>query len=168
MWFSGGKFGVVINNTMMIGLGGYSLENSSPFEYSSIENENQNYLFETEIEYGGLVFEYTFFKESLVHIVVPVLIGTGDINIKQNVSLNKITAEFPEDFESTYSAEVENSSIGVFEPGVNLEVELASWIRFDIGASYRYVFGSNLSSLPQADHRVSGTSLDIGIKFGCF
>ena len=168
MWFSGGKFGLVINNTMMIGLGGYSLENSSPFEYTGIENKSQTYLFEMEMEYGGLVFEYTFFKESPVHVVIRVLIGVGDINIKQSVPLHKIATEFPDDFESTYSAKVENSKIGVFEPGVNLEVELLSWARFDIEASYRYVFGSDLSSLPNADRRISGTSLDLGIKFGCF
>ncbi len=60
VWFSGGTFGIVVNHQMRIGLGGYSLETKSMFDYVNPVEDNETYQFNNEIWYFGLAFEYVF------------------------------------------------------------------------------------------------------------
>jgi hypothetical protein len=168
VWFSGGTFGMVINHQMRIGLGGYSLESKSIFDYTNPEEDNKVYQFNTELGYFGLAFEYVFLPDAPVHITIPVLFAGGRTCIKQQVPLNQVTFPDPEEIESTYWATVERSNLAVFEPGINLEMDIFSWMSLDLGTSYRFVWGSHLNSLPNSDRILSGVSFHTGLIFQCF
>ena len=122
VWFSGGTFGMVINHQMRIGLGGYSLESKSIFEYMNPVEDNKVYQFNTELGYFGLALEYVFFPDAPVHITTPVLLAGGRAYIKQQVPLNQVTFPDPEEIETTYWATVERSNLAVIEPGINIEL----------------------------------------------
>jgi hypothetical protein len=168
VWFSGGTFGMVINHQMRIGLGGYSLESKSIFKYTNPEEYNKVYQFNTELGYFGLTFEYVFLPDAPVHITTPVLFAGGRAYIKQQVPLNQVTFPDPEGIESTYWATVERSNLAVIEPGINIEMEILSWMSLDLGTSYRFVLGSHLNSFPNSDRILSGVSFHTGLIFKCF
>jgi len=168
VWLSGGTFGIVINNQMRIGLGGYSLETKSMFEYQNHEDANQPYQFNTELGYFGLAFEYVFFPDAPVHITTPLLLAWGSATIKQEVPLNQVTFPDPQGIENTYWASVEKSNLAVIEPGINIELQILPWMSLDLGTSYRFVLGSELNSIPNSDQNLSGASFHTGLKFICF
>jgi hypothetical protein len=168
VWLSGGTFGMVIDHQMRIGLGGYSLKTKSMFEYQNSEDANQSYQFNTEMEYFGLAFEYVFFPDAPVHITTPILLAGGHAKIKQEISLNQVTFPDPQGIENTYWATVEKSNLAVIEPGINIELDILLWLSLDLGASYRFVLGSELNSIPNADRNLSGASFHTGLKFDCF
>ena len=103
-----------------------------------------------------------------MHITTPVLLAGGSAKIKQEVPLNQVTFPDPQGIEDTYWASVEKSILGVIEPGINIELEILPWMSLDIGTSYRFVLGSELNTIPNADRILSGASFHTGLKFSCF
>jgi hypothetical protein len=166
--FSGGSFGIVIKQRTRIGLGGYSLGGKNLFEYSNSGENNEVYHLNNEIQYFGLTFEYVFLPDAPVHITIPVLLAGGSTTIKEEVPLNQLSFPGSNGIERTYWATVEKSNLSVFEPGINIELEMLSWMKLHLGASYRFVFNSELNSMPNSASNLSGSSLQIGIKFTCF
>jgi len=166
--FSGGSFGIVIKQRTRIGLGGYSLIGKNIFEYSNSVENNKLYHLNNEIQYFGLTFEYVFLADAPVQITIPVLLAGGSATIKQEIPLNQLSFPGSNGIERTYWATVEKSNLSVFEPGINIELEMLSWMKLDLGASYRFVLNSELNSMPNSARNLSGPSLQIGIKFTCF
>jgi hypothetical protein len=41
-------------------------------------------------------------------------------------------------------------------------------MNLDLGASYRFVMGSELNTIPNSDRKFSGASFHLGLKFCCF
>jgi hypothetical protein len=101
VWFSGGTFGIVVNHQMRIGLGGYSLETKSMFDYVNPVEDDETYQFNNEIWYFGLAFEYVFFPDAPLHITTPLLLAWGSATIKQEVPLNQVTFPDPQGVENT-------------------------------------------------------------------
>jgi hypothetical protein len=166
--FYGGAFGIVLNQHNKIGLGGYSNGNKMVFEYMDPTESNKAYKLYNEIEYFGLFYEYILLPSSKVHITIPVLLAGGSATIKQEVPLNPLS--FPDSYrvERTYRATVEKNSFAVFEPGINFELKLLSWMDLDLVASYRFVIGSELYSIPNSNQKFSGSSFHTGLRFYCF
>jgi hypothetical protein len=166
--FIGGTFGIILKNRTRIGLGGYSLTGKNMFEYQEPSGENTVYQLKNELNYFGPFFEFVFLPDSRVHITIPVQFGGGKTTIKQEVQLNQLSFPGPEEIERTYWATVEKCNLAVIEPGVNVELEILSWMKLDLGASYRFVMGSELNSIPHSNQEFSGTAFHIGLKFICF
>lgn len=164
--YSGLKFGFVKNHKFTVGLAGYGLTEKNTFNYT--DELTNIHKFQNNISYGGLIVEYTFFPDLPLHVSLPVLIGGGKIDIKENVELNQYEFVDSKNREESYWATVEKSKFCVFEVGVLLELDLLKWMRLGFGPSYRYVIGNNLNSLPNADSDLSGFSFDINLKIGCF
>jgi hypothetical protein len=166
--FYGGTFGIVLNQHSKIGLGGYSTGNKMMFEYQNPAEDNKAYQLNNEIEYFGLVYEYILLPDSKVHITIPVLLAGGIATIKQEVPLNPLSFPSSHGVERTYRATVEKNSLAVIEPGINLELKVFSWMSLDLGASYRFVLGSELYSIPNSNQKFSGSSFHTGLRFYCF
>jgi hypothetical protein len=163
--FLGGAFGIVIKQRTRIGLGGYSLTGKNMFEYQDPSGENIGYQLKNELNYFGPFFEFVFLPDALVHITIPVQLGGGKATIKQEVQLNQLSFPGPEEIERTYWATVEKCNLSVIEPGVNFELEILSWMKLDLGASYRFVLGSELNTIPNSARKFSGASFQFGLKF---
>jgi hypothetical protein len=166
--FFGGAFGIVIKQRTRIGLGGYSLRGKNMFEYQNPSGENIGYQLKNEFNYFGPFFEFVFLPDAPVHITIPVQLGGGKATIKQEVQLNQLSFPGSEEIERTYWATVEKSNLSVIEPGVNIEFEILSWMNLDLGASYRFVLGSELNTIPNSAWKFSGASFQFGLKFTCF
>ena len=90
------------------------------------------------------------------------------IYTRNPVLLNQLSFPGSEENERTYWATVEKCNLSVIEPGVNIELEMLSWMNLDLGASYRFVMGSELNTIPNSARKFSGASFQFGLKFTCF
>jgi len=164
----GGTFGIEIKQRTRIGLGGYSLGSKNMFEYLDPLGDNKEYQLNNESEYFGLFFEYVVIPNAPVQITIPVLLGGGKATIKQEVPLNQLSFPGSEGIEKTYWATVEKCNFSVIEPGMNVELGMLSWMNLDLGASYRFVMGSELNTIPNSDRKFSGASCHVGLKITFF
>ncbi|MDN5214529.1 hypothetical protein QQ020_20790 [Fulvivirgaceae bacterium BMA12] len=148
----GGHGGVILNNQFTLGLGGYGITTRSKFKSS--DNQDNLYL---GGGYGGLLIGYSIFAREIFHVHFPILFGGGGIDVL-------------EDEDNIFSNGFDNikDSTGFFilEPGVEIEINVASFFRLAIGGTYRFIEGSDLNDISQSD--LENWSTHISFKFGKF
>lgn len=150
-FFSGGRGGIILNGNFSIGGGGYDLIGSHELDIPLNGSTEKAKL---DFGYGGLFLEYINSTNRAFHFTINSLIGWG-------------TATYSKQFKSTdeyYDDEWDGCF--VLEPGVSLEMNLTKNMRMDIGASYRWVQGTNFTYIEDTD--LSGLSLNFTLKFGFF
>lgn len=98
---------------------------------------------------GGFA-EYTLFSKKVVHLSFPLYVGYGEVEMdNENGDTGLGEANFFQ-----------------IEPSALLEVNLHKYVRFNIGAGYRFVGQMNYRNLNQSD--ISGLTGYVGLKFGLF
>ena len=120
--FVGGQGGWIINHSFVLGGKGYGLVNIVDIEGS----EN----LELDFGCGGVLLEYIFSSNKLLHLGINTMIGAGGVRYAEKDYSNDLE-------ELDYNA----SSFFVLEPGVNIDLNHSSYFRIGDGATYRYVNG---------------------------
>lgn len=110
--------------------------------------------------YGGLLLEPIIFPKFPVHISVPVLIGAG--GIAYTSTFNPYPYEY-EDFDLFVE---DATGYFVFEPGLEIEINVVRFFRLAIGGYYRFTSNINLYDTPQ--DVLNGWSAGVTLKFGKF
>ncbi len=151
--FLGAYGGWMINHKFMIGLGGYGLVTRHRGFGVNPETNKQNLL---RMGYGGLVLEYTFAGNQVIHLTVNTLIGAGGIT---NGYATKTRGN--EDWHSLSS-----SAFFVAQPGVNIEANITKWFRLGAGGSYRLIAANRLDGISNSD--MSSPAVNLSFKFGEF
>ncbi|MFO8023276.1 MAG: hypothetical protein R6U65_12465 [Perlabentimonas sp.] len=152
-WLVGGRGGVVFNSAFVVGGGGYGIVNSPAFN-----NINGNDVVYLEGGYGGMFFEYILMPNKVVHLSFPVIIGAGGL-LYSDVPVSSSGANFEDRI-------IDNSAFFVFEPGVEVELNVVKFMRVAAGVSYRYANGLNLVDTPgNAFNSLTGS---VTFKFGKF
>ena len=154
--FLGGKLGFTFNEKFSIGMAGYGLVNNSNFPRLVSTNPDTYESTSIGFGYGGLNLEYTIFSNKVVHFTIPVVLGAGGVTLYEDNG-NWMNNEWNE---------IENSAAFVVEPGVTIELNLFKFFRVDLGASYRYVSGTELDYLTDED--LTDLSFNATFKFGFF
>lgn len=151
----GGRGGWIINHTFVLGGGGYGLVND-------IKSDNPPYLYQgtwyntyLNFGYGGVELEYIFQSDDLLHFSVYSLIGGGDISYR-----NEMFNDHGMNWDSN------NDAFFVFEPAINAELNVISFMRIDAGVSYRFIGGVNFDAIKNSD--LAGPSASLTFKFGTF
>ena len=106
---------------------------------------------EIEFGYGGLLVGYSFLANKPVHPGVSVLLGLG-------------TVTSPDSF-------FEDDNVWVITPTIEMEVNLARFMKASIGATYRFVGGISDSGAEQqgySNQDFSGPAGIISLRFGWF
>jgi hypothetical protein len=129
--FMGGEGGVILNNQLIIGGGGYSL----------ITNVDASSYFEPKLElnmdYGGVIFGYIDRSNQAIHYSIHTLIGGGEISWSNQNSW--LGFKGSNDNEDKFSKD----SYFVIEPGVNIEMRLYKNVEMDFGLNYLFAFDVN-------------------------
>ncbi len=109
--------------------------------------------------YGGFFIEPVFAPNFPVHLSFPLMVGAGGV---------AFTEEYSDDYWEYQSGRyvTEGSPFVIFEPGVELEVNLARYIRFTFGGSYR--FTTDIQMDAGREHLLNGFTISGGIKMGVF
>lgn len=152
-WWVGGRGGGIFNRVLVIGGGGYGLVNS-PFQ----PNVNGDGVY-TESGYGGMYLEAILWPHKLVHISIPVIIGGGAISYIHQRSITRTHYPLDENIFAT-------STFFVFEPGMDIELNVVRSFRLAIGASYRHTSPIALPGTPA--NALRGFTASITLKFGNF
>lgn len=145
--FVGGRGGWIIDGTVMIGGGGYSLANRGDFEDVTDDSGSPGSL---EMAYGGLELGYVVRPEGRVHLAVGLLIGGGGLTWSADETSNTDA----------------DDAFFVAEPEVDVVVHLASFMRAAVGVGYRLARGVELFDIGNAE--VSGPAAVLSLQFGSF
>ena len=153
----GGKVGFTFNDKFSIGLAGHGLTSHSNFDIPSLDPLSSAMTpVRIGMGYGGLSLEYTVFSDKVIHFTIPVVTGVAGVFLYEDKD---------EYFYDNFN-EIENTAAFVFEPGVNVEINLFKFFRMDLGVSYRLIKGTDLKYL--SDEDLSDLSFNVAFKFGFF
>ena len=152
----GARGGWMINNSLGIGAGVYGLVSDisvSVVDQDRSENKSDN----VDLIYGGAEISYMFSPDDDLHLTVNTLIGFG----KVSVNYAKID-NTNNDFNDFHGGDI----FFVAEPSFGLMANVSSFLRFDLGVSYRFASGVDDQSITFKD--VSGISGVLALRLGNF
>lgn len=155
----GGRAGWLIDHHVTIGLAGKAFMNSVFIDGYWPTSEGYNNGYYLVGGYGGLFVEPIIFPNFPVHLSVPILIGGGGL------ALNEETwHDYSIDY--NYYEPFDWDSYFVFEPGVEIELNVVKFFRVAFGASYRLTSNLHMAYVPK--DMMNGFSADVTLKFGKF
>jgi len=153
----GGQGGVLLNQHVSLGLGGYTSVTSIPFE-----GTNPTGTLRTEFGYTGISLGYNIAPKKLIHLHIPVLFAVGYVEVVQNsTDYPGVSPSVPNEIF------VENTTVFVIEPAANFEINIAKFMRFSAGISYRLVHNINLEN-PISNDDFTALSINTSLIFGNF
>jgi hypothetical protein len=157
-FFTGGRGGWLIDHVVFIGGGGYgqTVDIKAPAgAVAYFAEEANNSELKLSIEYGGLYLGYINDWEKLLHYSFNALIGSGKVSYRDTGWKGYREDHF-----------YRQDEIFVFEPGIDVELNITKRLRFTAGVSYLYVGGLKLYGLNESE--ISGPGASCMIKFGAF
>jgi hypothetical protein len=166
--FIGGRGGWIVNSTFSLGGAGYFLVTShkaytSETSYTNWKGEtitlDTNYY--TRMGYGGIFMEYINSSDKVVHFTINTLIGAGWAG--NTLAFDKSWGSC-DDCDDNWLDD--GSAFFVFEPGIEVDINVTKFFRFGISGSYRFVSSLVLKNISNSD--LSGPSANIIFKFGSF
>ena len=143
--FVGGRGGWLIDQTFVLGGGGYGLV--TDVETGLVDDRDEPV--DLSLGYGGVQLEYLHDSWELVHFSLAMLIGGGGATL-----------------DDRRGDSLEDDGFFVLEPEVNMNLNVTEFFRIGVGAGYRWVNGVDLTGLDDSDlSAVAGT---LTFRFGGF
>lgn len=122
VFFSNVKGGFVFNEKWVVGVNvGQSLHEIPRYNDLTMTTEN------LEFTQGGLYLEYRLFPHKLVHVSIPISVGVLQTESEQDNFSPWGNYEDDREYTNFY-----------LEPGLNIELNVSKFIKFQVGASYRF------------------------------
>jgi hypothetical protein len=143
----GGRGGWLIDRRVTIGGGGYGLVTRIDAPPSATRPAGIDDL---RMAYGGLWLEYTFAPLEVLHVSVGSLVGGGTLAVTRRQAYDVL----------------DRDGFFALEPTTTVELNLASFVRVNVGVAYRWILGARMEGLPDSD--VSGFGLLAALKLGKF
>ena len=153
-WIVGGRAAWIIDHGFALGVGGFGLANDIPLDDQWVNDEKMSLI----VGYGGILLEPIFWAKAPVHLCMPILVAGGAVSMAPS-------SYWTEDYD--WGAEYyHNDIIFVFEPGLELELNLTKFMRLSGGVSYRVTSEIELPGMD--DDILNGLSSTFSLKFGKF
>jgi hypothetical protein len=151
-YLTGRKFMFVMNvrpqHTLNIGFSSYRTQ--SDFDVVNWDSALNVAAPQLETEYSGFELEYVNRSRRLVHFGGQLLVGSGEVKYtNSNILLER-----------------RKDSYFVMQPGINMHLNVTTWLRLNAGVYYRYASNVNLQGTSDAD--LSGFSAVAGFRIGAF
>ena len=163
----GGRAGWLIDHHFTLGIAGYGFSNN-------ISNKTyDNYVDNMSMAggYGGVFLEYIILPNHPVHVAIPILFGAGGATSYDGNIWDQHNWQH-------YNYYYDGAAFLVFEPGVELELNIIKFFRVAFGVKYRLTNGINLSYTYYQDgnyktvsvdpRAIDGFNYNISFKFGWF
>jgi hypothetical protein len=153
-------FGVVADNQLAIGFRAHGLtRGDDELFFDNAYNGEGAYM---EGGYAGLLIEPKLSGEQPFHLTFPLLFALGGASYTSRA----MYPEWDEDELEYHRKVLDTDAFLVFEPGVQMEVNVFRFMRFSVGASYRCTKGIELQSVRSTI--LNGASFTTSLKFGKF
>ena len=150
----GGRGGLIINDSIVIGMSGAGL--AYPTDREKISGSDYSGLLKNiGFGYGGLLTEYYLNPKDLIVFSAGAVIGGGSLFF------------FDEENDMEDSDNHRNGDkFFVAEPELNVYINITRFCRVGAGISYRYIAGINSDEFSNKDFR--GASASVIAQFGWF
>jgi hypothetical protein len=148
--------GVFINHRLLLGISGAAVTNDIKVPQKFLTEPGRDLSY--EYAQFGLITEYVFFSNRVVHFNVGLFSGAG-MTVQYERNHDDWDEENP-DFDN------DENFFYVFEPNIQAEVNVFRWMRFSPGISWRKSFGSD--GLGMSDGDITDMSYNVTLKFGKF
>ena len=124
---SGIKAGLEFNEKVRLGFG-YGWLNSDIVDKIVIEKNDLKYQTNGQLKFNFIStsFEYEFYTNDSWHLSVPLVVGAGGAHYEY---IDRITKD---------RTSTKNSPIVLFEPTVNAQYNIISWVGISGGLGYRF------------------------------
>jgi hypothetical protein len=153
----GGRAGWVIDHHITLGFAGKAFVNSVFIDgYWDEIGEDGFYLVGG---YGGFFIEPIIAPNFPIHASFPILIGGGGLALNDHTWHDY-------DYEYDYYEPYDWDSYFVFEPGVEVELNVVKFFRVAFGASYRLTSNMHMAYVPK--DMMNGWNGSVTFKFGWF
>jgi hypothetical protein len=147
----------IAGHRILFGAAGYGLASGVDTPSSMYVDGNPSRL---GLVYGGIRLGLVATPNSLLHVTMATLIGPGTLS-----GISRVPT--PAEFEVGYERRIGHAEgIFVVEPEVAVEVNLTTFMRVALGASYRYVTGISQPGLSSAN--LSSPAASLAFKLGVF
>ena len=147
------RLGWTINRVVSLGFEGYGLAPTMT-KNDILTNQPVRPL----MGYGGFFIEPVIGSKKLIHITTPIMIGAGWVGYVHDWN--------QADNNSRTDDLVDDQVIWVVEPGINAELNVASFFRVSLGVSYR--FTQNVELMNTDQKAFEGLNYSLTLKFGRF
>lgn len=151
----GGRAGWVIDHHVAIGLAGKAFMNSIYIDGYWPDYDG----FYLVGGYGGFFVEPIIAPNYPIHVSFPILIGGGGLALNDHTWHDY-------DWEDEYYEPYDWDSYFVFEPGVEIELNIVKFVRVAFGASYRLTTDMHMAYVPK--DMMNGFNGNVTFKFGWF
>lgn len=157
--FVGGRGGVIINSSFIVGIAGYGVVTSHELDNYFISGyaDSSAYL---RVGYGGLYLGYVINPLKIAHITTGLTIGGG------GAMYTRAYYQPEEDYWDKHKFTYESSPFMIIEPAIGAELNITKFMRVEIGASYRFITFVELPQTVNSD--IAGFSGYLIFKFGKF
>jgi len=157
-WFTGIRGGWLIDHRFTLGIAGAGLASRVVNDAWLPEDPKPNLEARLLTGYGGLLLEPILFYRAPFHISAPVVIGAGGATYGLQDG----------NFWNNTEVDIEETGVGffVFEPGLEVEINVLRFMRINVGGSYFYTSDVRL---PEVDGDfMRGFRGTFTLKFGAF
>ncbi len=152
--FTGGKGGVIINDSFVFGGSGYGMVN--PMQTNAFTNdqlpETKKYV---NLGFGGFLFEYYYQPKNLITYSAGTSIGAGGYTFSDNL-----------ESEDTQPSTQDSQAFFSMHPELNAYVNFTRFFR--MGGGIGYVFFSGINSDYFDDSDFNGLTVNLVFQFGWF
>jgi hypothetical protein len=153
--YTGFKGGILFNDKIALGLSAGGFVTETVFTYH--EGQSDEMELNTIMAYGGFNIEYIIRTSSPLQISFPMLVGAAGVALFNPDLTGSL---IPND------KLVEGGVFIIYEPGINLEVNVTRFLRMGMGVGYRFAFRGDMDRLSPGE--LSDLTFNWNIKFGSF
>lgn len=127
--------------------------------YKNISGTTGGYL---QGGYGGLLIEPILMPTQPVHIAFPILIGGGGAYYVNENHYNDHEWNWDDEDDNV----IDDDAFFIVEPGMEVQMNIFKFMRFSVGASYRFTSGLDLQN--SDSDMLNGFSTTASLRFGKF
>ena len=153
--YTGIKGAILFNDKIAIGLTGGGFVTEEVFV--GLNDMGEETYLNTIMGYGGFYVDYIIHTESPVLISFPMLIGAAGVALFSKQAVGNLVAD---------EEMVEGGVFFIYEPAVNMEVNITRFLRMGLGIGYRFAVRGDMDRVSAQD--LSDITLNWNIKFGSF
>ncbi len=153
--YTGLKAAILFNDKIAFGLAGGGFVTEEVFE--GLDDLGQKAYLNTVSGYGGFYLDYFIPTEFPILISFPMVVGAGGIALFTPQNVNNAPGD---------EKLVEGGVFFIYEPAVNVEVNLTKFLRMGLGIGYRFAFKGDMDRVSARDF--SSFTFNWNIKAGSF
>jgi hypothetical protein len=149
-----GRGGIILSQQLALGLAGKGFSSMDDLDR---RNDGTKY-YQFSGGYGGILVEPIILPRSPIHIAFPMIVGVGGVG-----SYYTYYDSTNQDWKNVV---LNSDAFFVFEPGIELELNITRFFRLAFGVNYRFTSPVNIDRYSK--QVLDGFSANIVFKFGKF